>query len=67
MRRIRVGAIVDTRWRRKDGAIDPTAGTNTTPPVVTLYAWNEWTEGGYLEPDTTHGMGYLEAIKRVFR
>ena len=41
--------------------------SDTTPPVVTLYAWNEWTEGGYLEPDTTHGMGYLEAIKRVFR
>ena len=36
------------------------------PPILTLYAWNEWAEGGYLEPDTTHGNAYLEAIKRVF-
>ena len=39
---------------------------HTTPRAITLYAWNEWTEGGYLEPDTVHGMGYLEAIRRVF-
>ena len=24
------------------------------------------TEGSYLEPDTVHGMKYLEAIKKVF-
>ena len=28
---------------------------------------NEWTEGSYLEPDTIHGLGYLEAIREVFR
>jgi hypothetical protein len=35
-------------------------------PVVTLYAWNEWAEGGFLEPGTTQGLGYLEAVRRVF-
>jgi len=34
--------------------------------ILTINAWNEWTEGSYLEPDTVHGMGYLEAIKTVF-
>ncbi len=34
--------------------------------IVTINAWNEWTEGSYLEPDTVHGFGYLEAVGRVF-
>jgi len=38
----------------------------TTPKILTLNAWNEWTEGSYLEPDTVHGMAYLEAIHEVF-
>ncbi len=36
------------------------------PKVLTINAWNEWTEGSYLEPDKTDGMGYLEAIRDVF-
>jgi hypothetical protein len=34
--------------------------------IVTLNSWNEWTEGSYLEPDVTHKMKYLDAIKEVF-
>ena len=34
--------------------------------ILSINAWNEWTEGSYLEPDTVNGMGYLEAIREVF-
>ena len=34
--------------------------------IITINAWNEWTEGSYLLPDTVHGTAYLDAIRTVF-
>jgi hypothetical protein len=33
--------------------------------IFTINAWNEWTEGSYLEPDVNHKFEYLEAIRKV--
>lgn len=34
---------------------------------VLLNAWNEWTEGAFLEPDTEHGLTTLDLIARHWR
>ncbi len=35
-------------------------------PLITINAWNEWSEGSYLEPDTEYEYGFLQAVKDVF-
>ena len=37
----------------------------TYPRILTINAWNEWTEGSYLLPDTHFGMAYLEALRNA--
>lgn len=46
----------------KAGQNTPTQG----PPVVTIYAWNEYAEGGWLCPTKGRGFSFLEAVARTF-
>jgi len=42
------------------------AASKGEPKAVVIYAWNEWTEGGFLLPTQSDGYSYLEAVKKVF-
>ena len=33
--------------------------------ILILKSWNEWAEGGYLEPDEKYQYGYLKALKNA--
>ncbi len=37
-----------------------------TSPLLTINAWNEWTEGAALLPDAHFGTRFLETITEVF-
>jgi Glycosyltransferase WbsX len=38
---------------------------NLPENFIFLNAWNEWSEGTYLEPDEKFGYQYIEAVKKV--
>lgn len=35
--------------------------------MIFMYAWNEWAEGGFLEPDEEYKYAYLEAIQQALK
>lgn len=51
------------KFKQYFGALIDKAKSVYKTDMVVLFAWNEWSEGGYMEPDEKWKYGYLEAIK----
>ena len=51
------------KWLSK--LVDTMPQRNLPENFIFLNAWNEWSEGAYLEPDERYGYQYLEAVKKV--
>lgn len=46
-------------------AIETVADKPEQLQLIFLKSWNEWGEGNYMEPDLTHGRGYINALKEA--
>ncbi|MQA75149.1 MAG: hypothetical protein GEU88_12530 [Solirubrobacterales bacterium] len=55
-------------FARSVGIVADDIAVSTRPPVVDnfvqIYAWNEWHEGGIIEPNLKDGCTYLDIIQR---
>ncbi len=51
-------------WLRSAVALSM-ADSGKREPMVFIFAWNEWAEGAYLEPDQKYGHGFLQATRNA--
>lgn len=49
--------------RAIDLALDHVKNKQDEHKIIFLFAWNEWGEGAYIEPDIKYGRGHLEMLK----
>ncbi len=45
--------------------LDAVNGKPDDRKIIFLKSWNEWGEGNYMEPDLTHGRGFIDALREA--
>lgn len=61
-----IGGNTPERFREALRMVRDRLSARPAPRILNINAWNEWTEGSYLEPDTETGLAYLQAVREVF-
>ncbi|MBN2641997.1 MAG: glycoside hydrolase family 99-like domain-containing protein [Victivallales bacterium] len=65
------GAVIQTKPEQFERVLIAIQKILCTRPekerILFINAWNEWTEGSYLEPDTRENFAKLEIIKKVLK
>jgi hypothetical protein len=41
------------------------AARDSSPDLIGLISWNEFSENSHIEPSVKHGMRYLEVVKDI--
>lgn len=59
-----VNATPENFKRHIEHALDIIKDKEPEHKVLFLRSWNEWGEGNYVEPDSTYGHGFLDAIRQ---
>ncbi len=58
-----VHSTPDYFYRHALMALDAVRDKPVKHRILFLKSWNEWGEGNYMEPDITHGRGFIEALR----